>query len=85
MIAESNDTMVVEGNHYFSPDALKREYFEPSTHSTVCGWKGVANYSDVVVNGRRNANAAWYYAEPNPRAAEIAHRVAFWRGVTISA
>lgn len=85
VIAESDDTVVVEGNHYFPAASLKREFFEPSTHTTVCGWKGVANYYDVVVNGQRNANAAWYYAEPKPRAAEIQHRVAFWRGVTVSA
>jgi uncharacterized protein (DUF427 family) len=84
VIAESDDTVVVEGNHYFPPTALKREYFAPSTHTSVCGWKGLANYFDVVVDGKTNANAAWYYAEPKPRAAEIQHRVAFWRGVEIS-
>jgi uncharacterized protein (DUF427 family) len=84
VIAESDDTVVVEGNHYFPSTALKREYFAPSTHTSVCGWKGLANYFDVVVDGKTNANAAWYYAEPKPRAAEIQHRVAFWRGVEIS-
>jgi uncharacterized protein (DUF427 family) len=84
VIAESDDTVVVEGNHYFPESALKREFFAPSTHTTVCGWKGVANYYDVVVNGQTNANAAWYYADPKPRAGEIKGRIAFWRGVTVS-
>lgn len=85
VIAESDDTVVVEGNHYFPIAALKQEYFAPSTHTTVCGWKGLANYYDVVVDGKTNANAAWYYSEPKSAAAEIQGRVAFWRGVTVSA
>ncbi|MDZ4813976.1 MAG: DUF427 domain-containing protein [Pseudomonadota bacterium] len=85
VIAESDDTVVVEGNHYFPLSSVKSECLAPSSHTTVCGWKGLANYYDVVVNGQTNANAAWYYAEPKPRAAEIKDRVAFWRGVTVSA
>jgi len=84
VIAESDDTVVVEGNHYFPPSALKREYFTASAHTSVCGWKGLANYFDVVVDGKTNATAAWYYADPKPRAAEIAGRIAFWRGVVVS-
>ncbi len=84
VIAESEDTVVVEGNHYFPESALKFEHFAPSTHTTVCGRKGVANYYNVIVNGQTNANAAWYYAEPRSAAAEIKGRVAFWRGVTVS-
>lgn len=83
VIAESDQTIVVEGNHYFPPDSLKREYFKPSTHTTVCGWKGTANYYDVVVDGQTNANAAWYYANPLPAAAQIAGYVAFWKGVQV--
>ncbi|MGE4070759.1 MAG: DUF427 domain-containing protein [Lysobacterales bacterium] len=84
VIAESEDTVVVEGNHYFPESALRLEHFSPSTHTTVCGWKGVANYYNVIVNGQTNTNAAWYYAEPKSAAAEIKGRVAFWRGVTVS-
>ena len=84
VIAESGDTVVVDGNHYFPPSALKREYFAESAHTSVCGWKGLANYFDVVVDGQTNAAAAWYYADPKPRAGEIAGRIAFWRGVVVS-
>ena len=85
IIAESDDTVVVDGNHYFPPEALKREYFAPSTKTTVCGWKGIAQYFDVVVDGQTNVAAAWYYADPKPAAAEIRGRVAFWRGVQLLA
>ena len=84
VIAESNDTVVVEGNHYFPPDSLRREFFAPSDHKTLCSWKGEASYYDVEVAGRRNAGAAWYYPAPEPAAAAIAGRVAFWRGVEIA-
>ena len=84
VIAESDDTVVVEGNHYFPPAALKREFFEASAHTSVCGWKGLANYYDVVVDGKTNSHAAWYYADPKPRAAQIAGHIAFWRGVVVS-
>lgn len=83
IIAESDDTVVVDGNHYFPPEALKREYFAPSATTTVCGWKGLAEYFDVIVDGRTNAGAAWYYADPKPAAAQIKGRVAFWKGVQV--
>jgi uncharacterized protein (DUF427 family) len=85
VIAESNDTVVVEGNHYFPADALKREYFRDSNHQTVCGWKGTASYYHIEVNGQRNENAAWYYPTPKEAARNIAGRVAFWKGVKVEA
>jgi uncharacterized protein (DUF427 family) len=85
VLAESDRTVVVEGNHYFPPDALRREFFEPSATHTVCGWKGTASYYTVVVNGERNPDAAWYYPETKPEAAQIAGYVAFWKGVTVTA
>ena len=84
-LAESDDTVVVEGNHYFPPEALKKEHFEPSEHHTVCGWKGTASYFHVTVNGQRNENAAWYYPAPKEAAKQIAGRVAFWKGVEVVA
>jgi uncharacterized protein (DUF427 family) len=83
VIAESKDTVMVEGNHYFPPESLTREYLRESTHTSVCGWKGTASYYDVVVNGQVNANAAWYYPEPKEAARQIAGRVSFWKGVTV--
>ena len=83
VIAESDDTVVVEGNHYFPPDALKKEYFQPSNHTTVCGWKGTASYYHVTVNGQRNEDAAWYYPTPKEAAKNVAGRVAFWKGVQV--
>ncbi len=85
VIAESNDTVVVEGNHYFPADALKKEYFQPSNHTTVCGWKGTASYHHVAVNGQVNENAAWFYPTPKDAAKNIAGRVAFWKGVQVTA
>lgn len=83
VLAESDDTIIVENNHYFPPDAIAREHFEPSDQTTVCSWKGTANYYDVVVNGERNQAAAWYYAAPFDAAAEIKDYVAFWNGVSV--
>ncbi|MEM8601935.1 MAG: DUF427 domain-containing protein [Bacteroidota bacterium] len=83
-LADSNDTVVVEGNHYFPADALDRAHFEASGHTTRCPWKGTAHYYHVVVDGKRNENAAWYYPEPKPAAAEIKDRVAFWKGVRVA-
>lgn len=83
VIAESSDTVVVEGNHYFPPDAVKREHLRDSATHTVCGWKGTASYYDVVVNGQVNRDAAWYYPDPKPAAANIKDHVAFWRGVKV--
>lgn len=83
VIAESNDTVVVEGNHYFPAESVNVELLADSSHTTVCGWKGTANYYDVVVEGETNAAAAWYYPDPMPEAASIADMVAFWRGVSV--
>jgi len=83
VIAESDDTVIVEGNHYFPPESLAREYLASSEKHTVCPWKGVASYFDVVVDGQINAGAAWYYPVPNPAASQITDHVAFWRGVEI--
>jgi len=84
VIAESEDTVVVEGNHYFPAEAVRTEYLRSSEHHTVCGWKGTANYYDVVVGDAVNQNAAWYYSEPEPAAARVAGRIAFWRGVEVT-
>ncbi|HMY21923.1 MAG TPA: DUF427 domain-containing protein [Polyangium sp.] len=84
VIAESDETVVVEGNHYFPKAALRPEHFRPSATHTTCGWKGQASYFDVVVGGNVNRDAAWYYPEPKPAAEEIRGRVAFWRGVTVT-
>ena len=83
VLAESDRTEVVEGNHYFPPAALRREYFRASATHTVCGWKGTASYYDVVVDGEENKDAAWYYPTPLPAAKNIAGYVAFWKGVTV--
>ncbi|MBV9923877.1 MAG: DUF427 domain-containing protein [Acidobacteria bacterium] len=83
VLAESDETVVVEGNHYFPADSIRREHFkESATHST-CPWKGLASYYDVVVGGEVNKDAAWYYPEPKDAAKEIKDRVAFWRGVRV--
>ncbi len=84
VVAESNRTEVVEGNQYFPPDAVKREYLKPSTTHTTCPWKGVASYYDVVVNGETNRDAAWYYPEPKEAARNIKDHVAFWHGVKVA-
>ncbi len=85
VLARCDDTVVVEGNHYFPLDALHREYFRESLHRSHCPWKGEASYYDVVVDGTTNANAAWYYPDPKPAAREIAGRVAFWKGIEVLA
>jgi uncharacterized protein (DUF427 family) len=82
-IAESDATRMVEGNHYFPPDSVKREHLADSATHTTCGWKGVASYFDVVVGDTRNADAAWYYPEPLDAAKQIAGYVAFWKGVSV--
>ncbi|MEM6819432.1 MAG: DUF427 domain-containing protein [Pseudomonadota bacterium] len=84
IIAESDDTVVVEGNHYFPADSLNREFFEGSTTTSHCPWKGEASYYSVVVGEAKNADAAWYYPEPKSAAENIRGRVAFWKGVTVS-
>jgi uncharacterized protein (DUF427 family) len=83
VLAESDETIVVEGNHYFPPEAIKEEYFQENSAHTVCPWKGSANYYDVVVNGDVNGGAAWYYPAPKPAAKNIEGYVAFWRGVRV--
>jgi len=83
VIAESDDTIMVEGNHYFPPQAVKDEFFQENTKNTTCPWKGVASYYDVVVDGDTNAGAAWYYPQPKDAAKEIKDYVAFWKGVQV--
>lgn len=84
VIAESTDTVVVEGNHYFPESSLKREYVTFSNHKTTCPWKGQASYYSLIVNGEMNPDAVWYYADPKPEAAQIKGRVAFWKGVVVA-
>ncbi len=83
VIAESDDTVVVEGNHYFPIDSVTREHLLNSSTTSVCPWKGTANYYSIIVDGKTNTDAAWYYAQPKPAASQIKNRVAFWRGVQI--
>jgi uncharacterized protein (DUF427 family) len=82
-LAESDDTVVVEGNHYFPADSLRREYFRESAKHTTCPWKGEASYYDIAVDGDVNHEAAWYYPTPKEAAANIRGRVAFWKGVLV--
>jgi uncharacterized protein (DUF427 family) len=82
-IAESTATVEVEGNQYFPPDAVVKNFLKPSNHTSVCSWKGTAHYYHVEVDGMKNENAAWYYPEPKPAAAEIKDRIAFWKGVQV--
>ncbi|MDJ0868756.1 MAG: DUF427 domain-containing protein [Myxococcota bacterium] len=84
VVAESDDTVVVEGNHYFPADALRKEFFSRSSQKTTCPWKGEASYYDLTVGGQENPGAAWYYPEPKPAAEEIRDRVAFWKGVRVT-
>ena len=83
VLAESSDTVVVEGNHYFPPTALNMEFFKPSDKTTVCPWKGTASYYDLEVNGKVNKDAAWLYVEPKSAATQITGYVAFWKGVEV--
>lgn len=83
VLAQSQDTVVVEGSHYFPPEALKREYFRDSPQHTMCPWKGTASYYDLVVGDQVNAGAAWYYPQASAAAKSIEGRVAFWRGVEV--
>jgi uncharacterized protein (DUF427 family) len=84
VIAESDDIVVVEGNAYFPEAALKKEYFKGSDTHTSCAWKGTASYFSVVVDGKTNADAAWFYPRPSDAAKQITGRVAFWKGVVVS-
>ncbi len=83
-IASSENTVVVEGNHYFPIDDVNQNYLESSDMTTHCPWKGDASYYHLNIDGERNENAAWYYSEPKPAAAEITGRIAFWRGVKVA-
>lgn len=85
VLAESDQTIVVEGNHYFPPGAVHSEYFKPSDMHTTCWWKGLASYYTVEVGGVVNPNAAWYYPAPKEEARQIAGYVAFWKGVRVEA
>ncbi|HEU0318695.1 MAG TPA: DUF427 domain-containing protein [Solirubrobacteraceae bacterium] len=83
VLAESDQTVVVEGNHYFPPDSVHGEYFRDSATHTFCPWKGTASYRSVEVAGEANPDAAWYYPEPKEAAAEIKDHYAFWKGVEV--
>ncbi|MCA9173842.1 MAG: DUF427 domain-containing protein [Planctomycetales bacterium] len=83
VLAESDDTEMVEGNHYFPPESVGSEHLKPSETTTVCGWKGTANYYHVVADGAENRDAAWYYADPKPAASQIKGYIAFWKGVQV--
>jgi uncharacterized protein (DUF427 family) len=83
VIARSDDTVVVEGNHYFPRSAVDPAFLRDSPHTSVCPWKGTAHYFSLLVNGAENPDAAWYYPEPKSAAEEIRDRVAFWRGVQV--
>ena len=85
LIAESNATVVVEGNQYFPAEAVKKDFLKASNHTSICPWKGTAHYYHVTVNGIKNENAAWYYPDPKTAAAEIKDRIAFWKGVRVEA
>lgn len=82
-IAESLDTVLVEGNHYFPESALKKEFTTFSNHRSTCAWKGQAQYYSLMVDGELNPDAVWYYADPKPEADMVRGRVAFWKGVQV--
>jgi uncharacterized protein (DUF427 family) len=82
-IAQSDQCVIVEGNQYFPLESVKMQYLQPVGRTTVCGWKGTANYYDIVIGDRRNPGAAWYYATPLPAASKIQGRIAFWKGVRV--
>ncbi|MEO0443663.1 MAG: DUF427 domain-containing protein [Pseudomonadota bacterium] len=85
VIAESDQTVVVEGNHYFPKSSVNADYIQESSTTSVCGWKGTANYYSITVNGETNVDAAWYYASPKEAANNIKDHVAFWKGVELTA
>lgn len=84
VLAESENTVIVEGNHYFPPESLKKEFFEESNTNTTCPWKGIASYYSISVDGEINNDAAWYYPAPKDAAKQIKDHVAFWRGVEVT-
>jgi uncharacterized protein (DUF427 family) len=83
VVADSDQTIVVEGNHYFPEESLNQEFFTPTSTHTICPWKGRASYYTVDVDGVASADAAWYYPKPSPLARKVEGRVAFWRGVQV--
>ncbi|MBO6794556.1 MAG: DUF427 domain-containing protein [Balneolaceae bacterium] len=83
ILAESDETIVIENNHYFPPSSLNKEFFNETSHQTVCPWKGTASYYSLEVDGKDNQNAAWYYPNPKDAASEIKDHVAFWKGVQV--
>jgi len=83
VLAESDNTIIIENNHYFSPDSVNMAFFKPSNTHTACPWKGMASYYNVAVDGKENQDAAWYYPEPKDAAKGIKNYVAFWKGVTV--
>ncbi len=83
VVAESDDTIEVEGNHYFPPDTIRSQYFTPTDTSSICAWKGTASYFTLAVDGQENVDAAWYYKAPKDAAGEITGYVAFWKGVQV--
>ena len=83
LLAESDDTKVVEGNHYFPPESVNKQHFKPTDHTTECPWKGTASYYTIEADGDKNENAAWTYPEPKEAASEIKDHVAFWKGVDV--
>ncbi len=85
VLAESDDTVLVEGNHYFPPASLDMALFTPTATQTTCGWKGTCNYYSVTVAGKTNPDCAWVYPAPKPDAAHVTGRVAFWKGVAVTA
>jgi len=84
LIAQSDETIVVEGNHYFPAESIDASFFKTSTHSSYCFWKGTASYYNIVVGDQLNENAAWYYPTPKSKAEKIKGYVAFWKGVVVS-
>jgi uncharacterized protein (DUF427 family) len=84
VVAESDDIVTVEGNAYFPATSLRQEFVQPSSHTSVCGWKGTAQYYTLNVGGQMNKDAVWYYPEPKQAAADVTGRVAFWKGVSVS-
>ena len=83
VIADSDLCVVVEGNQYFPPNSVKKEFFKPSQQTSECPWKGTAHYYSLEIDGMKNENAAWYYPQPKPAAAQIKDHIAFWKGVKI--
>ncbi len=83
VLADGDDVVFVEGNCYFRREDIHWQHFKPNTQTSICPWKGTANYYDVQVDGKRNPGAAWYYPDPKPAALEIRDRVAFWKGIRV--